>query len=1446
MRRSIRPIPKYWRLSLWATAAMLWPQAGMANPAAPTVTAGEVQFQEQPGRLDVIQNSDKAIVHWESFSIAPDESTHFIQPSASAVILNRVTGGLPSEIAGKLTANGQVFLINPAGVVVARGARVDVQGLVATTADLKDIDFLNRNYVFTVPAPEGSSVQNLGEILVREGGSLILAAPLVRNDGTIEARFARVSLTAAKAMRVDLDGDGLLTYELTATAGARVLQNGLVAADGGVVGLSARSADAVREGVINQDGVVAARSVAVREGKIILDGGERGLVDVRGQVDASGRGQGEVGGSIDVTGDRVALRDGASLDVSGNEGGGRIRFGGDAHGAGDFERARLASVASDAFLRADAGESGAGGQIIVWGDEAAIFNGTASARGGNKGGDGGFIETSSKGGLHFTGKADASATHGKNGTVLLDPHNIFFNSTNGTDNAEVTDSVIDEFDGGPTIDFFIQDTAVEALAGNAIFEALNDITINAALDLTNLGQGERMDFRAGNNVNINAAVTSAGGSLGFFADADFPNQQSDGVGTVTAAAAVSSSGGDIDFSGANGQISAAVNAGTVGKVFLSSSLTNPNFDLDTSFASSLSNISAAEVVVGRDSAGTVVANFVTTSVAVTVPSTVGLLSLRGTQGVTVSQNLSAPNSNLVFDGARGEVQITSTVSTGPTGNLLISADTVTISPTTGQLTSGTVFFTTPGDSTANFQIGPLSQAGDVNIDNNELSRISATNAVSIQGRNITFTGVTSAAVAGIPTFTLSSPGNINFSNAGNTVRSLTSVAGGSTTVSSILTSTGAGGIVLTTDADSFGDEGLQVDSIVTVQAAQNFVFNGPDFDINGSGAVLTTGTGRVIINATRDVTLGSGTGTGRLLLDNLELNRFESSEVAINTLGSFVIDSAGVTSVNIGAYRLTGTTADLIATSGGISFPNLFLTMSNGIQQSASVQILLPNVDTVWDADSNADGVGTFASNGDIAASRDLTIQAATITRIASVAQISHGRNLLLLPKNLTRSIGMGGGAGAFQIPQGFIEGVTSPANAAIIVGLANGQHTITIGGSGVNTAHPLNLTANGTGGTIVVNGPLTGIFSGSLNLMPSSAGVVLTNTLSTEHQPIFINGRLDVPSGQTGIIDTSIVRSVTQPGQGPITLAGPVTGGGALQLVGGDNPIFSNGNITLASLQVTSGADLFFNGNVTATSAQFTYSGFFNDATRLAGFPNNPFSGGVTVNFNVGSLALSSSAQGATLFGTVNGVSGTPAALQVTGPSGNLAFTINNCVIGTDCNAPPMVTPPPPPPSSAPVTNNPAAAPPPGQIAGGVLGGAGVPMAFAPPAPPPPPPSSPSGSSGSAGGSAQGSGSSTAAPSGGSKGDQQDGDQQEGDGDSTGGEAPPPPPTPQADQFFDQGFGGPQTAAYFDSGNSGSASQSFQGWDAFQVPAPPADGMNRDPNSDPPGWPNTENWSAP
>ena len=197
-------------------ALSAWPRANPLNGQSGGRSSWTTSATTAPNTLTIDQTTPRAAIDWQSFNIAPNETTQFVQPSANAIALNRVQAGDPSVIAGRLTANGQLVLVNPSGVVFTRGSQVNVNSLVATTAGIGTANFMAGNMVFDQPGNPNARVVNNGTITVAQAGLAALVAPGVANNGVISAKLGRVVLGGAQTYTLDFYGDGLSSSSMSA------------------------------------------------------------------------------------------------------------------------------------------------------------------------------------------------------------------------------------------------------------------------------------------------------------------------------------------------------------------------------------------------------------------------------------------------------------------------------------------------------------------------------------------------------------------------------------------------------------------------------------------------------------------------------------------------------------------------------------------------------------------------------------------------------------------------------------------------------------------------------------------------------------------------------------------------------------------------------------------------------------------------------------------------------------------------------------------------------------------------------------------------------------------------------------------------------------------------------------------------------------------------------
>ena len=325
-----------------------------ANPEGAQVVGGSAVISENGKKLDIHQHTERTVIDWRSFDIEHDEHTQFYQPSTSAIALNRVRSMDPSHIRGKLTANGNVILVNPNGVFFGSTAQVDVNGLVATTADIATNDFMLGKNRFDITGNPEASIINDGLITARDAGLIGLVAPHVENNGIITAKLGRVQLSSGDAVTVDFYGDDLLKVAVTdASIAAQLVSNtGTLTAEGGTVAMTAAAARQTIDSLIVADGTLDVHSVTQKNGVIVIGGltpedierRSTAYVSVRGKLDASSTAPTEKGGFVEVTGDNITVESGAQITADGQAGGGTVHIGGEYQGQGSTPTARTVTV----------------------------------------------------------------------------------------------------------------------------------------------------------------------------------------------------------------------------------------------------------------------------------------------------------------------------------------------------------------------------------------------------------------------------------------------------------------------------------------------------------------------------------------------------------------------------------------------------------------------------------------------------------------------------------------------------------------------------------------------------------------------------------------------------------------------------------------------------------------------------------------------------------------------------------------------------------------------------------------------------------------------------------------------------------------------------------------------------------------------------------------------
>lgn len=514
------------------------PLLAHAGPENGVVTGGAASISSAGNTTTIVQSSDRAIIRWDTFDLNSAEHVQFQQPSSGSITVNRIRDTKASQIDGRITANGNIVLINPNGLVFGSNAVVDVGGVVATTSDLEDdMAFLSGGAVkFTKPGQPDAKIINNGTMSVREAGLAGLVAPHVENNGVIQARMGRVHLASGDIHTIDFAGDGLIRLEVSdAVLSQSVKNNGLIEADGGTVVLSAATARNIVDSLIVNTGTIRTNSVTnavaqVKAGSVTLAGSRK--IDNTGIIHAMGLDEGQAGGFITLLADAIEMGDGSILSAAGDSGGGTIRIGGDYQGGSGVPTSNTTFISEGVILNADSRRRGNGGTIILWSDDITSFRGHASATGGSESGNGGFIEVSSKGFLDYAGSVDLSSASGEKGTLLLDPTDIVISSGSNS-NVSGSSPFTPSIDNGPSV--LNVTTLLTALSsGNVIVQTratggqTGNITVDVALTWNS---GTTLTLDAHNNIIVNQAIT--GGSLTLIGNDVTFNASVAGTGTLS-------------------------------------------------------------------------------------------------------------------------------------------------------------------------------------------------------------------------------------------------------------------------------------------------------------------------------------------------------------------------------------------------------------------------------------------------------------------------------------------------------------------------------------------------------------------------------------------------------------------------------------------------------------------------------------------------------------------------------------------------------------------------------------------------------------------------------------------------------------------------------------------------------------------------------------------------
>jgi filamentous hemagglutinin family protein len=474
------------------TLALGAPFAALAGPAGGQIVSGAATISQQAQRTDIRQNSHRVVIDWTGFDVAPNETVQFHQPSANSAALNRVNSKAASRIAGNLKANGNVVIVNPNGVVFEGTSKVDVNGLIATTADINNADFMAGNLNFSKAGNPNAAVINHGQITAREAGLVGLVAPRVENHGLITAKLGKVQLASGDTFSVDLYGDGLFEVAASDAVASQLIHNtGSITAEGGTIQLSAAAGKNLVNSLIIAEGELRAPSFRQQGGTIIIGDANTQQTRIAGSATAN---------NINVRGQDITLEQTAKLHADPVQWPTPtpkpiITVGGEYLGGDGIGNAQTVTVAAGATLKA--GSPDDKGEIIIWSDDLTRFDGQAEAS---------FVETSGKVTLKVGDNARVN-THG--GLWLLDPQDFTIAASGGDISVATLETNLGLGDvailssGGGTAgsgDIIIAD-ALSWAANRLTLTAARDVLVNAVVSVTGTGA-----------LTVNTATTNDAGS----------------------------------------------------------------------------------------------------------------------------------------------------------------------------------------------------------------------------------------------------------------------------------------------------------------------------------------------------------------------------------------------------------------------------------------------------------------------------------------------------------------------------------------------------------------------------------------------------------------------------------------------------------------------------------------------------------------------------------------------------------------------------------------------------------------------------------------------------------------------------------------------------------------------------------------------------------------------
>ncbi|OIP72015.1 MAG: hypothetical protein AUK43_04635 [Oscillatoriales cyanobacterium CG2_30_40_61] len=936
------------------------------------VTPQGNQFNINGGSLS--GNGANLFHSFEKLGLSQGQIINFISNPNIQNILGRVTGGEASFINGLIQVTGgnsNLFLINPAGIIFGESASLNIPAsFTATTAN--SIGFGNQNWFqaigenpwqtlvgtprdFVFNSENPGSLVNLGNLTVSPGQNITLLAGTVLNTGTISAPAGNItiaSVTGENLVRLSQKGH-LLNLELTSD----IPENN-----------STFTALSLPELLTGGNSVSASQVKVNEQGQVVLTASgitvptTPGTTILSGTIDVSSPTQ--LGGNLALTGERIGLIN-STLNASGLIGGGTVLIGGNYKGLGDFPNAQKTFISSDSFINANALDTGNGGTVIIWSEDLTQVYGSIQVRGGVQSGNGGFVETSSRGILDINTAPDISAPTGLGGTWLIDPNNIdIVDDTEGNTNINEDFLDSDEFlfntsDDNARLSVFVLKSALSE--GNVVVETGDvgnnsqdgNITFQTSFDFNGIGGEKNLTLNAAGNIildghNISDSIPNDSDKLNLNFKADFDNNNNGAVYINNAT--INTNTGDFT---ATGRGNALFHTG----VFINNSQINTlggNITLDG---------------IGVDNQPFNHGILLTNS---SLNSGNGNINLTGTSGTETDTNVGVWLNQSTINSAAGTINIIGNSQGLETNNIgILINNNSTLQSTTGNI-----------NLTGNSQNGFNSFGVNLN-----------------QGNILTVDGVIQ--IAGTPAGTDGSVGvYISESNITSTGTGIIDINGnnnatgnnndGISILNNALISTTGSGTINLSGVSGEGDisEGIFIANGQVQTNNGNILINGlgrgltssPGILIGDGGEILSTGTGDISLDGLSSATGNSSHGIDLFGGGNIRatatgnITLVGSSSQTPDSHGIFILDNPIIEVFN-GNLSLTGVSTSSLG-GQGILLGNSLIQSSGtgtinfngtgngtGIESNGILLINTAQINSLGSGDINIQGQGSAVAN---------------------------------------------------------------------------------------------------------------------------------------------------------------------------------------------------------------------------------------------------------------------------------------------------------------------------------------------------------------------------------------------------------------------------------------------------------------------------------------------------